>query len=309
MLLVIGSQRRQLRDMAQTDPLTGLLNRKGRVERIDRYLKANPNGAVTEVFLDIDDFKIINDLHGHDIGDEALKNLANNLLKAFESPAVVTRTGGDEFGVFIPGKTAEEAEAMIRAASAMDQTFTTKQGKTYTYTISMGYSDYPAQAKTREELARNVDCALYNVKLSGKHGCQRFVPGMIKQSREQLGFSQSELLKSLPGAGIICHAEEDRILYANDDFIRLFDCVNLEDFNRTTLSLFRNLIHPEDFERVMVQRLERFLGKADGDQVRLRFRIVTKRGRVKNVIAQARLRNHETFGVLHFVTCLDLDEA
>lgn len=65
---------------------------------------------------------------------------------------------------------------------------------------------------------------------------------------------------------------------------------------------------PEDFERVMAQRRERFLGKADGDQVRLRFRIVTKRGRVKNVIAQARLRNHERFGDLHFVTCLDLDE-
>ncbi len=146
------------------------------------------------VFLDIDDFKIINDLHGHDIGDEALKNLANNLLKVFDGAAVVSRTGGDEFGIFIPGKTAEEAEPLIRAASAMDQTFTTSQGKTYTYTISMGYSDYPAQAGTREELARNVDCALYNVKLSGKHGCQRFVPGMIKKSREQLGFSQSELL-------------------------------------------------------------------------------------------------------------------
>lgn len=307
-LLVVSSQRRQLRVMAQTDPLTGLMNRKGRVERIDRLLKTNPKSAVTEVFLDIDDFKIINDLYGHDIGDEALKNLANNLLKAFEGEAVVSRTGGDEFGVFIPGRTAEEAEPLIHAASAMDQTFTTNQGKTYTYTISMGYSDYPAQAKSREELARNVDCALYNVKLSGKHGCQRFVPGMIKKSREQLGFSQSELLKSLPGSGFICHAEDHRILYANDDFVRLFDCVNLEDFNKSTLGLVRNLIHPDDYERVMAEQRRRFAGKADGDQIRLRFRIVTKTGSVRNMIAQARLRHHDTFGDLYFVTCLDLDE-
>ena len=307
-LLVMNSQREQLRVMAETDPLTGLLNRKGRVDRIDRYIKTNAKEAATEVFLDIDDFKIINDLYGHDIGDEALKNLARNLLSVFGDSAVVSRTGGDEFGVFIPGKTAEQAEPMIRAASEMDQTFTTVLGKNYTYTISMGYSDYPAQAATREELARNVDCALYNVKLSGKHGCQRFVPGMVKKSREQLGFSQNELLKSLPGSGIICHADDNRILYANDDFVRLFDCENLEDFNRFSLGLFRNLIHPEDFERVMKERRERFAGKNDGDQIRLRFRIVTKRGAVKGVIAQARLRHHDTFGDLHFVTCMDLEK-
>lgn len=304
----MNSQRTQLRRMAETDPLTGLLNRKGRVDRIDKYLKTNANEAATEVLLDIDDFKIINDLYGHDIGDEALKNLAKNLVSVFDGVAVVSRTGGDEFGIFIPGKTAEEAEPQIFKASGMDQTFTTRQGKTYTYTISMGYSDYPAQARTREELARNVDCALYNVKLGGKHGCQRFVPGMVKKSREQLGFSKNELLKSLPGSGIICHADDNRILYANDDFVRLFECKNLEDFNRFSLGLFRNLIHPEDYERVMRERRERFAGKTDGDQIRLHFRIVTKSGRMREVIAQARLRHHETFGDLHFVTCMDLDE-
>ena len=198
-LMIMFSQRKRLSVMAETDPLTGLLNRKGRVDRIDRFLKANPGGTATEAFLDIDDFKIINDLYGHDIGDEALKNLAHNLVEVFDGAAVVSRTGGDEFGVFIPGRTAEQAEPLIHAASERDQTFTTAQGKTYT--ISMGYADYPAQARTREELARNVDSAQYNVKLNGKHGCQRYVPGMIKQSREQFGFTQKELLKSLPGPG------------------------------------------------------------------------------------------------------------
>ncbi len=306
-LLVMNSQRKQLRIMAETDPLTGLLNRKGRVDRIDRYLKTNPDTPATEVFLDIDDFKIINDLYGHDIGDEALKNLAGNLVSVFGRVAVVSRTGGDEFGIFIPNMTADQAEPYIHAASEMDQSFTTAQGKNYTYTISMGYSDYPAHAKTREELARNVDCALYNVKLSGKHGCQRFVPGMIKKSREQLGFTQNELLKNLPGAGFICHADDSRIMYANEDFVRLFECDNLEDFNRHTLGMFRNLIHPDDYERIMKERRERFVEKTDGEQIRLRFRIVTKTGKVKDMIAQARLRHHETYGDLHFVTCLDLD--
>ena len=196
----------------------------------------------------------------------------------------------------------------ISVARALEDVIINGQGKTYTYTISMGYSDYPAQAKTREELARNVDCALYNVKLSGKRGCQRFVPGMTKKSREQLGFSKDELLKSLPGSGLICHANDNRILYANDDFVSLFDCADFDDFNRFSLGLFRNLIHPEDYERVMQERRQRFAGKSDGDQIRLHFRIVTKTGRVRNVIALARLRHHDTFGDLHFVTCMDVNE-
>ena len=307
-LLIVNAQRSRLRTMAETDPLTGLLNRKGRVERVEKFLNTKADVPATEVFLDIDDFKIINDMYGHDVGDEVLKNLAKNLTGVFGSAAVVSRTGGDEFGIFIPGKTVEQAEPMIRAASEQDQTFTTADGKTYTYTISMGYSDYPAQAKTREELAKNVDSALYNVKLNGKHGCQRYVPGMIKQSREQLGFSQKELLKSLPGAGFICRVEDNRILYVNDDYIRLYECDNFEDFNRFSLGQFRNLIHPDDFDRVMKEICERFAGKSDGEQICCRFRVVTKTGKTKHMIAQARLRHHETYGDLHFVTTMDLDE-
>lgn len=100
---------------------------------------------------------------------------------------------------------------MVEAGSQISrmwhQTFITTQGEPYTYTISIGYAEYPTQAKTVSELARNVDSALYNVKLNGKHGCQRYVNGMAKQSRRQLGFSQKELLDSLPGPGFICHAE------------------------------------------------------------------------------------------------------
>lgn len=306
-LQVTVAQRKRMKLLSETDPLTGLSNRKVLVERVDAFLADSPNSAATEVFLDIDDFKIINDLYGHDIGDEALKNLSRNLVRAFGPKAVVSRTGGDEFGVFLPGMSAEQAEGLIRNASAMDQTFTTAQGKTYTYTISMGYADYPVQGKTREELSRNVDSALYNVKLNGKHGCQRYVPGMVKQSREQLGFSQKDLLKSLPGAGFICHAKDTCILYANDDLIRLLECGDLEDFNRSYQGMVRNIICSSDFERVMRERNEKLEKVPEGGCIQCRFRIVTKTGRLRSMLAEARFRHNEVFGDLFFVTALELE--
>ena len=68
------------------------------------------------------------------------------------------------------------------------------------------------------------------------------VSGMIKQSRQQLGVTQKELLKNLPGASFICHADDTSILYANDELIQLFECDSREDFNRFSLGLFKNLI-------------------------------------------------------------------
>lgn len=308
-LLAMDANRRQLRIMAETDPLTGLFNRKGMGERVQAYLAAHPNGVATEVLLDIDDFKIINDLYGHGIGDEALKNLAKNLTEAFGDSAIVSRTGGDEFGVFLPGMTAEQAEPLIRKASEMDQTFTSTMGTPCPYTISMGYADYPVQASTREELTKNVDSALYNVKLHGKNGCQRYVPGMVKQTRQQLAFSKKELLRDLPGAGFICHAEDTSILYANDDLIYLLECEDLDDFNEHYGGVFQNVIHPDDFGRVMTEREQKLKRQGKASFICCGFRVITKSGKIRHMMAQARFRQHETFGNLFFVTAMERDQG
>lgn len=83
MFLMASSHRAQLQRLVETDPLTGLLNRAGAVRRIQAYMDRHPGSPVTEALLDIDDFKLVNDLYGHDIGDEALKNLGKNLNQVF----------------------------------------------------------------------------------------------------------------------------------------------------------------------------------------------------------------------------------
>ena len=93
-LLHLQDRRRYLRQLADTDALTGLNNRQGFDTAVDAYLdKVSKIGAVG-VMIDIDDFKRINDLYSHDTGDEALRNLANDLREAFPAPAIVGRNGG-----------------------------------------------------------------------------------------------------------------------------------------------------------------------------------------------------------------------
>lgn len=306
-LLRESYHRKRLKDLVEKDYLTGILNRTGLANRVSSFFGAHPKGPATEAILDIDDFKLINDLHGHGIGDEALVNLAKNLTEVFSQHGYVARTGGDEFSIFLPSMTAVEAEVLIRRAVDMDQTFMGSDGKSYTYTISIGYADLPAQAETESELARHVDGALYNVKLNGKHGCQRYECGMVAQSRQQLGFSQKELMRYLPGASFICHAEDTRILYVNDGLLSLLECDNFEDFSSYSKGMFQNIIHPEDFERVITERNIKQMNAKPNGYITCFFRIVTRTGVIKSARAQARFRNHPAYGDLFFVMLMETD--
>ncbi|MBQ7487325.1 MAG: sensor domain-containing diguanylate cyclase [Clostridia bacterium] len=307
-ILTLHERRVELKHTVDTDMLTGLYSRLGFYQRFEDVMSRNPDKPVTGVFLDIDDFKLINDVYGHNIGDEALHNLGVNLRRAFGNDAIIGRTGGDEFGVILPGVTADEAEAVIRAASAMDQTFTTTDGKRFTYTISMGYSDYPKQAGDRDTLVRNMDKALYNVKLNGKNGCQVYMDGMEKVSRVQFGFSQKELNMNIPGASYIREAEgKQRILFANPEMIRLCGCENWEEFQEMAADGFRCIVYEEDYPTLMIDIRDQMVRNTSDSPVYSRFRVVTKDKQLRHVAAQAKFKSHEKFGDVFYVSVLNMD--
>jgi diguanylate cyclase (GGDEF)-like protein len=106
---------RQLRAEARTDPLTGLLNRRG-LDGVTRssYLRADACGdTVTIAFFDLDHFKLVNDEHGHDAGDRLLTLTAQAIRRHFPAAAPVARVGGDEFVASIPNARIEEVEAIV----------------------------------------------------------------------------------------------------------------------------------------------------------------------------------------------------
>lgn len=304
LLLRTKKQHKELVRAATTDELTGLLSRRGFIETLTKEMSRDKDKMVTAVFIDLDDFKQINDLYGHVTGDAALVNLANNLIAAFPKSSIIGRTGGDEFCVMIIGKSPEESERLIREAVGKDQTFFF-ENKKYSYTISAGYVDYPGQTDDLKKLINYADEALYSAKLAGKHRCVRFDSSMADIKRTQLGFSFKTLAEGIPGAFMIyCAQGREDILFANNDLINMMGCRDLDEFISLTGGSFRGFVHPDDLDLVETSIWQQMLERRDDPFHRddyVEYRVKKKDGSILSVVDIGRLISTENYGEIFFV--------
>ena len=173
----ILSMQRELIHLATTDPLTGLCNRRGFFERAyEACARIVPDGSLSAIILDIDNFKRINDAYGHDTGDEAIRACAR---AAWIDDGVVGRLGGDEFALLLEERPLRQAIAIaedLRARLA-NRPLPTDKGP-ITLTWSVGVSEGRPDDTVDRLLAR-ADAALYDAKQTGRN---RVVarPGLIK---------------------------------------------------------------------------------------------------------------------------------
>jgi diguanylate cyclase (GGDEF)-like protein len=146
---------------ASTDNLTGLLGHRAFHEALGGALDSD---GFTLATIDIDDFKLVNDSHGHPVGDEALCHVAEALRANVRAEDSVFRVGGEEFAVLMPGLSAADALPVAErlreavAATVFDPPLR----------ISIGLASWPADAEDRDELLRRADQALYAAKRGGK---------------------------------------------------------------------------------------------------------------------------------------------
>ncbi len=167
----------QMRYLAHHDPLTGLPNRLLMRDRFEQALhRAHRDKQLLAVlFIDLDDFKYVNDRHGHAVGDGLLGEVARRLKHALRETDSVGRHGGDEFTVLLETLT-ERAHVVTLAEKLLDafvQPFSL-QGHTVKISASIGVSLYPDHGNEIEELLRAADGAMYRVKAAGKTGYQFF---------------------------------------------------------------------------------------------------------------------------------------
>lgn len=167
----LRQQRDEMTRLAQTDPLTGLPNRRAALEQLERSIAlARASGApLTVAFIDLDHFKRINDFYGHECGDRVLRHVAHALRGAFRSADHVARMGGEEFLVILPGADPDHARMRVDTLRAMlSSTGVVLDKPGMQVTLSAGISALRADDAAVDALLQRADAAMYAAKHAGR---------------------------------------------------------------------------------------------------------------------------------------------
>ena len=179
----------RIQELVQTDTLTGLPNRRYGLERLERILSGIRQGRdpAAVVFLDLDDFKTINDSLGHAAGDDLLRQVAQRLVDNVRATDTVARISGDEFLILLVDLPDEEAIGahVARLMRALEAPFTLT-GMDVVATASLGVAVAPRDGARAVELLKNADLAMYRAKDSGRNTCRFFNADMNASVVEQL---------------------------------------------------------------------------------------------------------------------------
>lgn len=179
----------RLAHLAHHDMLTGLLNRVGLERRLPEVLRSAQQQEMRAAFLyiDLDHFKKVNDLHGHACGDKLLQMAAERLRRRLSSDDLIVRMGGDEF-VVVASQLRDPAHAGSIAARVRNELAVPFDidGQHFKVTASIGVSVYPDHGKEYDVLLKNADIALYESKETGRDAFTLFSEEMTRKVEERV---------------------------------------------------------------------------------------------------------------------------
>jgi len=199
--------RNELQHQAFHDALTGLANRVLFKDRVEHALArvSRTNDKIAVLFLDIDDFKLVNDSYGHVLGDNLLVQVAERLGGILRSSDTAARLGGDEFAILLEGAAdVEEACAVAERALALFDEKVLLDSAELSVSVSIGVALSDGSHTSAQELLRDADVAMYSAKAHGKDRLEVFEPAMQAAVYERLELA-NELRKAVDNEEFVVH--------------------------------------------------------------------------------------------------------
>ena len=186
----------RLRVLARTDPLTGLLNRDGMLAELSTRLSV-PQPQLALYYIDLDRFKMVNDVLGHSAGDQMLIGTAKRLRQALGATAVLARFGGDEFIALldIHGLPETPEHYAARIVEAFGEGFRFGEEE-FSISASVGLACAPEHGLRAEELFNKADAAMYDAKRRGRNTWQRFNSRLARRQQDRVQI-ESQLRRAL----------------------------------------------------------------------------------------------------------------
>jgi diguanylate cyclase (GGDEF)-like protein len=189
----VAERTRQLRELAERDPLTGLPNRRHLSVLLAEALDdaAQSDALVAVLFLDLDNFKNVNDSMGHGFGDDVLQSVAAKLEQLVAGRGFAARLGGDEFTVVLThARDEEHVDLAGREIVTAFQNPISVGGRDLVMSVSAGASIYPRHAQDAEELLKAADAALFRAKALGRSRLSVFTPELLAEAAERFSTEQ-----------------------------------------------------------------------------------------------------------------------
>ena len=291
-----------------TDPLTGILNRRGFDSVLERFTHDRKLKSAYVVAIDLNNFKSFNDRYGHTVGDSLLRSFAKELEALAGKCGIISRNGGDEFQIFI--RNPDDGWQGRLEDFLGKEHFFSHDGIRYEFNVSGGAALYPSMGTDFTDLYRKADAALYHTKV--KHNKQRltlFEEEMLYESREQMGFNFSDLACGAPAAVLIYRNDDERkVMYANHECLSLFGCADMKEFLDLSGGSIRNLVHSRDAGWSELAMSRQQAGAASGQLGYIICRAMANNGIEKTLIILSRKMEHEYFGEIFYALLWDRED-
>jgi len=228
----------RLQYLAQHDDLTGLYNRRSLQEELIKITSHSSRYGIEHalLFFDLDEFKYINDMYGHTVGDKVLTNCAAELVQVLnEKNTVFSRIGGDEFAVLLINSNKTTARNLAdKILHCISRIPFQVQGKTLRLTTSLGMAFYPEHATDAESLLAHADAAMYQAKTAGKNMWQVYSPDRNNAAQKIDDFSWGKKIEQALDQNLFklyfqgIHNAKDKSLVHLEILLRMKDISNPE---------------------------------------------------------------------------------